>query len=130
LVNDSILEKHTVYVQGLSCGNGDIVSPKYWRLPVSVNGTKTQKTSSSIVLIAEDGLLFCPIKKYGMGRKCNRRAAHKLLVRKSEGVRLLARLRHRWDHNMKIDFKKTECVGMDWIHLAQDGILYQGLVKK
>jgi hypothetical protein len=39
---------------------------------------------------------------------------------KSEGNRLLGRLRHRWEDNIKMDLRGIGWGGMDWIHLAQD----------
>jgi hypothetical protein len=45
---------------------------------------------------------------------------YKIMARKHEGKRLLVRLRHRWEDNIKMDLKEVgwECV--DWIHLTQD----------
>jgi hypothetical protein len=37
-----------------------------------------------------------------------------------EGRRLLGRLRHRCEDNIKMDFREVGLGGMDWIHLAQD----------
>jgi len=39
---------------------------------------------------------------------------------KSEGKRLLGRLRHRWENNFKTDLKEIGCEDVDWIHLTQD----------
>ena len=39
---------------------------------------------------------------------------------KPEGKRLLGRLRHRWEGNIKMDLQEVGCGGMDWIELAQD----------
>jgi hypothetical protein len=38
-----------------------------------------------------------------MGRKCN---AYKVLVGKSEGKRPLARCKHRWEDNTKMDLRE------------------------
>ena len=43
-----------------------------------------------------------------------------VLVRKSEGKRLLPRPRHKWEECTKVDGKESELEGMDWIHLAED----------
>jgi hypothetical protein len=51
-----------------------------------------------------------------MGEK----SAYRILVGKPEGKRPLGRPRHRWDNNIKMDFRKMEWVSMDWIDLAQD----------
>jgi len=45
---------------------------------------------------------------------------YRVLVGKPEGKRPLARPRRRWEDNIKMDFQEVECVGMDWIELAQD----------
>jgi len=44
----------------------------------------------------------------------------RVLVGKPEGKRLLGRLRHRWEGNIKMDLQEVGCGGMDWIELAQD----------
>jgi hypothetical protein len=48
------------------------------------------------------------------------RGVYRVLVGKSEVKRLLGRLRHRWDDNIKMDLQEVVCVGMDWIELVQD----------
>jgi hypothetical protein len=50
-------------------------------------------------------------------------------VRESEGKRPLGRPRHRWDGNIKMELKKVECGGMDWIELAHDRDRWQKLVN-
>jgi len=52
-----------------------------------------------------------------MGEK---RCAYGVFVGKPEGKRLLGRLRHSWEDNIKMDLKRVGCGGMDWIELAQD----------
>jgi hypothetical protein len=42
------------------------------------------------------------------------------VVGKLEGKRPLARPRCRWEGNIKMDFQKVGCGGIDWIELAQD----------
>jgi len=41
-------------------------------------------------------------------------------VGKRDGKRPLGRSRGRWENNIKMDLQELECVGMDWIELAQD----------
>ena len=41
-------------------------------------------------------------------------------MEKPEGRSPLGRLTHRWEYNIKMDFQKVGCGGMDWIGLAQD----------
>jgi hypothetical protein len=48
-----------------------------------------------------------------------RRGAYRVLLEKPEGKRLLGRLRHRWEDNIKMDHQEVGCEGMDWIDLAQ-----------
>ena len=51
-----------------------------------------------------------------MGKK---RSAYKVLVKKTEGKRLLVRSRHRWEHNIKGDLKLDRRVeNVDWVHLV------------
>jgi hypothetical protein len=54
---------------------------------------------------------------------CNR-----VLVGKPERNRPLGRHRHRWENNIKIDFREIRWGVMDWIHLAQDGNQWRALV--
>jgi hypothetical protein len=58
-----------------------------------------------------------------------RRNAYRVLVRKTEGMRLLGRSRHRWEDNIKMDLREIVWGGMDWIHLACDGDEWRVLVN-
>jgi hypothetical protein len=49
-----------------------------------------------------------------------KRNAYRILVGKPEGKRPLGRLRHRWVDNIKMDLRKVEWDGIDWIDVAQD----------
>ena len=49
-----------------------------------------------------------------------RRGVYRVLVGEHEGKRPFGRLRCRWEDNIKMDFQKVGCRGMDWIELAQD----------
>jgi hypothetical protein len=48
------------------------------------------------------------------------RNAYNVLVRKSEGNRLVRRPKHRWEDNTRIDLRKIWWEGVDLMHLAQD----------
>ena len=37
-----------------------------------------------------------------------------------EGKREFRKSRSRWENNIKMDFQRVECEGMDWIDLVQD----------
>jgi len=52
-----------------------------------------------------------------------------VLVGKAEGKRPLARLRHRWVDNIKMDLQDVGLGGMDWIDLAQNREIKQALVN-
>jgi len=56
------------------------------------------------------------------------RGVHRVLVGKSEGKRPLGRPGLRWEDNIKIDLQEVECVGADWIKLAQDRDRWRALV--
>jgi hypothetical protein len=51
------------------------------------------------------------------------------LVGKPEGKRPLGRERHMWIDNIKMDFVKIRCGGMDWIGLVQDRYSWRALVN-
>jgi hypothetical protein len=55
--------------------------------------------------------------------------AYNILVGKPEGKRLLGRLRHRWEDNIRINLRERGWEGVDWIHLAQDRDQWQALVN-
>jgi hypothetical protein len=48
------------------------------------------------------------------------RNACKVLVKNPKGRRLLGRLRHRWDDNIKIVLKEIVWEDVDWIYLTED----------
>jgi len=48
------------------------------------------------------------------------RNAYRVVVGKAEGQRLLARLWHRWEENIKIDLSYIGYKCMGWINLTQD----------
>jgi len=50
----------------------------------------------------------------------DRRGVYRVLMRKPEGKRPLARPRRRWQDNIKMDLQEVGCGVMDWIELAQD----------
>jgi len=67
-----------------------------------------------------------------MGHTCNmqqgNRNAHKILITEPK-ERPPGRRRCRWEDNMKVDFKKIVCEGMNWIHLAQERVQWRGPVN-
>ena len=54
---------------------------------------------------------------------------HRVLVGKPEGERPLARPRHRWVGNIRMDLQEVGCGYMDWIGLAQDRDSWRTLVS-
>jgi len=48
------------------------------------------------------------------------RGVHRVFVGKPVGKGPLGRPRHRWENNIKMDFREVGWGGMDWIDLAQD----------
>ena len=60
---------------------------------------------------------------YGEGR-----GVHRVLVGKPEGKRQLGRHRHRWEDNIKMDFREVGGGG-DWMELAQDRDRWRALVN-
>jgi len=59
----------------------------------------------------------------------DRRAVYRVLVGKPEGKRLLWRLRHGWEDNIKTDLQEVGCGGMDWIKLAQGRERWRALLN-
>jgi hypothetical protein len=55
------------------------------------------------------------------------RNAYQILVGKPKGKRPLRRPGHRCE-NIRTNLQKIEWEGVDWIHLAQERVQWQGLV--
>jgi hypothetical protein len=59
-----------------------------------------------------------------MGTTCSTHGekghAYRGLVGKLEEKRAVGRPTHRWEDNIKMDFRKVEWGGVHWIHLIQD----------
>jgi hypothetical protein len=51
------------------------------------------------------------------------RKVYKVLVGKSKGKRPLGRPRHRWEDGVRMDLRETGLGHVDWIRLAQDGLV-------
>jgi hypothetical protein len=56
------------------------------------------------------------------------RGLYRVLVGKNEGKRPLARLRLRWEDNIKMDIQEVGCRFMDWIRLTRDRDSWRELV--
>jgi hypothetical protein len=50
------------------------------------------------------------------------RGVYRALVRRPKGKRPLGRPRHRWEDNIKMDFREIWIDRVKWIQLAQDRI--------
>jgi hypothetical protein len=55
--------------------------------------------------------------------------AYRLFVGRPEGRRPLARPRHRWLDNIRMDLVEMGCGDVDWIGLAQDRDRWRALVN-
>jgi hypothetical protein len=58
-----------------------------------------------------------------------RRGVYRVLMRTPEGKRPLGRPRHRWEDNIKMDFKEVGCGGIYWVELAQDREMCRALLN-
>jgi hypothetical protein len=52
-----------------------------------------------------------------------------VLAGKPEGRRPLGRPRHRWEDNIRLDFREVGCGCEDWMELAQDRDRWRALVS-
>lgn len=48
------------------------------------------------------------------------RIAYKVLVEKPEGKKPFGITKRRWEYDIKINIKETQCEGVNWIYLAHD----------
>jgi hypothetical protein len=59
-----------------------------------------------------------------MGRACStngaKRNTYRISTEKPEGKKSIRRPRLRWEVNIKVDLRETECGGIYWIELTQD----------
>jgi hypothetical protein len=52
-----------------------------------------------------------------------------VLVGRPKGKKLLRRLRHRWEDNIKMDLREIGINGANWMWLAQDRVQWWGFVN-
>jgi hypothetical protein len=68
-----------------------------------------------------------------MGRACStngeKRNSCRIFVGKPEVKRPLGRPRHRWQNNIKVDFRQIGWGGIDWIDLVPDRDQWRPLVN-
>jgi len=64
-----------------------------------------------------------------MTRVAEMRNAHEILVGKPGRKRPLAKFRHRWEDNIRMDLTETGWEGEYWINLAQDRDQWRALVN-
>jgi hypothetical protein len=57
------------------------------------------------------------------------RGAYRVFVGMPEGKRLLGRLRHRWEDNIKMDLREIGIDGVNWIQLAQNRVQWRAFVS-
>jgi hypothetical protein len=64
-----------------------------------------------------------------VARRGEVRGAYNILVGKPEGRRPLGKSMHRWEDNIKIDFREVGFGDVDWIHLSQERDRWRALVN-
>jgi hypothetical protein len=57
------------------------------------------------------------------------RGVYRVLIGSPEGKRPLGRLRRRWEDNIKLDLREMGIDGANWIHLAQDMVLWRAFLN-
>jgi hypothetical protein len=57
------------------------------------------------------------------------RNEYKIFVGRPEQKRPLGRPRHRWEDNIRMELREIRWEGVEWMHLAQDGHQWRGLVN-
>jgi hypothetical protein len=57
------------------------------------------------------------------------RSVYRVLVGRPESASPLGRPRHRWEDNIKLDFRETVIDGANWIRLAQDRVQWRAFVN-
>jgi len=82
-------------------------------------------SSLNIVRAVKSGRMRWAGHVAGMGE---RRGVHRVLVGKPERKRPLGRPRHRWENNIKKDFREVGGCG-PWMELAQDSDRWRALVN-
>jgi hypothetical protein len=55
-----------------------------------------------------------------IARMGGKRNSYKILVRKTEGKRLLGRPRRKWEDNIRMYLREIWWEVVDWIHLSQN----------
>jgi hypothetical protein len=57
------------------------------------------------------------------------RGVYRVLVGKPEGKRPLRIPRRKWEDNIKMDLRKIEIDGANWIRLAQNSVQWRAFVN-
>jgi hypothetical protein len=57
------------------------------------------------------------------------RGVYRVLVARPQGKRLLRRLRHMWEYNIKLDLREIGIGGANWIQLDQDRVQWRVFVN-
>jgi hypothetical protein len=57
------------------------------------------------------------------------RGVYRVLVGRPESKRPLGRPRHRWEDNIKMNFREIMIVGANWIWLTHDRVQFQAFVN-
>jgi hypothetical protein len=57
------------------------------------------------------------------------RGVYRVVVGRPKGKRPLGRPKHRWEDNIKMDFREIGINGVNWIRLAQDRVQWQACVN-
>jgi len=83
-------------------------------------------SSPNIVRVIKSRRMRCAGHVACMGEE---RWVYRVLVGKPVGRRPLARPRHRWVDNIRMDLQEVGCRYMDWIVLAQDRESWRTLVS-
>jgi hypothetical protein len=64
-----------------------------------------------------------------VARMGERRSVYRILVWSPEGKRPLGKLRRRWEDNIKMNLRKIEIDGANWIRLAQDRVQWRAFMN-
>jgi hypothetical protein len=90
------------------------------------DGLHSLYSSSNIVRVIQSRRMRWAghVARMGEGR-----GAYRVLVGRPEGKRPLARPRHRWEDNIKMDLREIEIYGKNWNRLAQDRTPWQAFVS-
>jgi hypothetical protein len=107
-----------------------------WEGYFDLKGRKTDRGENCVMISFTACILHLMLLRWlnkgGWGRRDmgEGKGVYRVLVGRPEGRRPLGWPRHRWEDNIKMDFRETWIDGANWIRLTQDRVRQGGFCER